>query len=524
MTGADFADSVLMRLQHGRQRTPDREALIQGDRRWSYAELDAVTDRLAQALHDDGVRPGDRIALLIGNSWAFVLAYLASLKAGGVVVPVNPGTPLEALASLLHDCSPAAALVEPRHRPLLAPLSTKVAGLRRVYIAGTDEAPRTEGALQVVGMHERLRRATAGMAVHFPGDKTLAAIVYTSGTTGMPKGVMLSHGNLAAIATAGREFVALQPEDRIGILNPLFHLYGLREIDAVLGAGATLVLPNDPTFPARVLDQLHRERVTGLAAVPSSLTLFLDRFRPQLAVCADHLRFLAIGTAYASTELLTNLRTVLPATRLFITYGLTENSRVCWREVADPEDDRAEGAVGRPYPGVQVWLVDPTDGLGRVALRSPMVMQGYWNRPEATREVLSSDGVLLTPDLGRIDAEGTLYLLGRIDEVINRGGEKVSPEEVEGVLCQHPAVGAAAVFAAPDPAGILDEVVQAVVMCRPGATVTVQELIQHAAARLEPYKVPRTIAFAERLPRALLGKVRRRVLREGEPRPDGQTS
>jgi acyl-CoA synthetase (AMP-forming)/AMP-acid ligase II len=131
MTRADFADSVMMRLQRGRQRTPDREALIQGDRRWSYAELDAVTGRLAQALRDDGVRPGDRIALLIGNSWAFVLAYLASLKAGGVVVPVNPGTPLEALAPLLHDCSPAAALVEPRHRPLLAPLSTKVAGLRR---------------------------------------------------------------------------------------------------------------------------------------------------------------------------------------------------------------------------------------------------------------------------------------------------------------------------------------------------------------------------------------------------------
>jgi acyl-CoA synthetase (AMP-forming)/AMP-acid ligase II len=140
-------------------------------------------------------------------------------------------------------------------------------------------------------------------------------------------------------------------------------------------------------------------------------------------------------------------------------------------------------------------------------------MQGYWNRPDATRAVLSPDGVLLTPDLGRLDDSGLLYLLGRIDEVINRGGEKVSPEEVEGVLCQHPGVGAAAVFAVPDPAGVLGEVVHAVVVCRPGTTVTTQELIQHAAARLESYKVPRAIEFAEHLPRALLGKMQRGRLR-----------
>jgi long-chain acyl-CoA synthetase len=332
---------------------------------------------------------------------------------------------------------------------------------------------------------------------------------------------MLSHGNLAAVATAGREFVALQPDDRIGVINPLFHLYGLREIDAVLGAGATLVLPSDATFPARVLSQLHSERVTGLSAVPSSLALFLARFRPQLAASAAHLRFLTAGAAYASRALLIGLREVLPATRLLITYGLTEASRVCWREVLDPASDSASGAVGRPYPGVQVWLVDEAEGLGRVVVRSPLVMQGYWNRPDVTSEVLSPDGVLLTPDLGRFDADGTLFLLGRIDEVINRGGQKVNPEEVEGILCQHPAVAAAAVFAVTDPAGVLGEVVQAIVVCHPGMTTTAQELIQDAATRLEPYKVPRSIEFAERLPRAVLGKVRRRVFRQKDQRPQG---
>jgi long-chain acyl-CoA synthetase len=522
MTQSDIADSVVLSLQRQSRRVPDQEALVQGHRRWSYAELQDVTDRLAQALREDGCRPGDRIALALGNSAAFVLAYLATLKAGGVVVTVNPGSPLEALTILLHDCSPIAAFVEPRHRALLAPLMGGVPPLRRIYIAGTDETPRDVGGLRVIGLEACLRRTAAGAPFEFPSAASLGAIVYTSGTTGLPKGVMLSHGNLAAVATAGREFISLQSDDRIGVINPLFHLYGLREIDAALGAGATVVLPNDPTFPARVLDQLHGERITGLSAVPSSLTLFLDRFRPQLAACADHLRVLTIGAAYAPKDLLMSLRAILPATRVCVTYGLTENSRVCWREVVDPQSDREAGAVGRPYPGVEVWLIDPTDGLGRVALRSPMVMQGYWNRPEVTREVLSPDGTLLTPDLGRLDDNGMLYLLGRIDEVINRGGQKVSPEEVEGVLCQHPAVGAAAVFAAPDPAGVLGEVVRAMVVCHPGAMVTAQELVQHAAARLEPYKVPHAIEFAERLPRALLGKVRRRVFRAGEWHPGGR--
>jgi len=524
MTGPDSADSVLVRLQRESARAPDREALVQGNRRWSYAELQAVTDRLAQALYEDGCRPGDRIALVFGNTASFVLAYLASLKLGGVVVPINPGSPLEVLATILHDCAPTAAFVEPRHRAMLASCSEKLPTLRWVYIAGLLEAPGAAGAWHVVGMEERLRRSLAGTPVGLPSQQALAAIVYTSGTTGLPKGVMLSHGNLAAVAKAGREFVALEPQDRVGVINPLFHLYGLREIDAVLGVGGTLVLPSDPTFPPRVLDQLHAELVTGLAAVPSSLTLFLGRFRPQLAACAEHLRFLAIGTAYASPGLLMDLRAVLPTTRLFITYGLTENSRTCWREVVNPQADSEAGAVGRPYPGVQVWLVDreSRDGLGRVAMHSPMVMQGYWNRPEATREVLSPDGVLLSPDLGRLDDNGMLYLLGRIDEVINRGGQKVSPEEVEGVLCQHPAIGAAAVFAAADPAGVLGDVVQAVVVCHPGATVTMQELMRYATSRLEPYKVPHAIEFAERVPRALLGKVRRRVLRQGALRPGGQ--
>jgi long-chain acyl-CoA synthetase len=514
MTGAESSDSVIVRLREVGGRTGERQALIYGEQRWSYAELAAATDRLAYALRDVGLGAGERIALVLGNTPAFVFAYLASLRAGGVVVPLNPASPPEALTAILRDCTPAVAFMEQRHRPHLTAIAAQLPDLRAVYIAGIDDVQTAGEIPPVVGMAKLLRLPTGQLPFETPPATTLAAIVYTSGTTGRPKGVMLSHGNLAAIATAGRGLVSLRSEDRVGVINPLFHLYGLRDLDAALGAGATMVLPSDPAYPARALGQLHAERVSGMSAVPSAVTLFLERYRPQLAACAEHLRYLAIGTAFVSKTLLTTLRAVLPATQLYVTYGLTENSRVCWREVTDPASDEEEGAVGRPYPGVQLWLVDAVDGLGRVALRSPMVMQGYWQRPDATQEVLGADGTLLTPDLGRLGRDGTLYLVGRIDEVINRGGEKVSPEEVEEALCQHPAVGAAAVFAAPDPAGVLGQVVWAVVVCRPGVTVTAPELLRYAAARLEPYKVPQQIEFAERLPRAVLGKVRRRQLRE----------
>jgi long-chain acyl-CoA synthetase len=495
-------DSVLARFRQIVCRNPRRPVLEFGSARITFAELDEDTDRLACAFTEMGTAPGDRVALLLGNSLRFVQVYLACLKSGVVVVPFNPAAPLGALLDSLHDCQPVAAVVQPRHAEFVEELVARIPSLRRVVVEGTE-------------LDSLFHRSVPSSPPEPPPAENLATIIYTSGTTGRPKGVMLSHSNLLQVALAGQDMLQLDENDRVGIIMPLFHLYGLREIDMAIVAGATVVLPQQLTFPAHVLKQMQAGSVTGFSAVPSGLSLMLERYGTQLAACGSRLRYITIGTAPASTTLLTALRSFLPTTRLITTYGLTECSRVCWHEVRDARIDPDTGAAGRPYRGVEVRLQDPVDGRGRVLVRGGMLMRGYWCLPEQTCAAFDADGFLLAPDRGQLTVDGTLHLLGRIDDVINCGGEKISPDEVEEILLTHPHVASAAVIAAPDPAGVLGEVVRAVVVRRSGSSLGVEELIRHAAAALEPHKVPRLIEFVEHLPLTDLGKPRRALLRQG---------
>lgn len=491
----EASENVLARLRWAAARMPERTAAESGPDRLTFAELDEQTDCFAATLIDRDVIPGDRVALLLSNSLTFVRAYLACLKAGGVVVPCNPSAPPAVLVDTLTDCAPVAAVVQARHTRFL----DDIASLAHVFIEGDDTPFVNDKPVSPLDL---------------PSLDDLAAIIYTSGTTGRPKGVMLAHDNLLHVALAGRDMLNLGEDDRVGVVTPLHHLYGLREIDLAIVAGAALVLPQQLTFPAHVLKQMQVTGVTGFSAVPSGMSLMLERYGAALSACAGRLRYLTMGTAPASPALLATLRSRLPRTRLITTYGLTEMSRVCWREVQDTHADPKAGAVGRPYRGVEIRLQDPVDGRGRVLVRSPMRMRGYWNLPEATQSAFDAEGFLLTPDHGRLAPDGTLYLLGRIDDVINCGGEKVSSDEVEDVLRAHPQVAEAAVVAAPDPAGILGQIVRAVVVRRAGATLAAEELQRYAAASLEPHKVPRLVEFVESLPRTELGKPRRALLRQ----------
>lgn len=485
-------------LREHARRHPGRPALSDGSVRLTYAALEAAVAQAAEALTPH-VGPGDRVGMLLDNTVRFVVVYLAALRAGAVVVPFNPAALPDAFT--LEDAALRLLVAEPRHAGALDGAS------------GLAPAPALSFGDAVPGEAALLKGSPAMPPCDGGADPTVA-IIYTSGTTGRPKGVMLSRSNMAATAEAGCALVGLTERDRVGVLAPLFHLYALREVDQALRTGASLVLVKSMAFPAKALRQLVDEGVTGATGVPSGLALLADaRYDALLRAWAPHLRYLTLGTAPTPPALLDRLYAALPHTRILLTYGLTESSRACFRDGNDPKT----ASVGQPYAGVEMLTLGedgqplPLGHHGRLALKSAMVMQGYWRRPEGTAQTLLPDGTLLTPDHGRLDSDGAVYLLGRVDDVVNSGGEKISPGEVEAVLLTHPAVAEAAVVGVADPEGILGQVLQAYVVPR-GDPPEPAALQAHCAARLEPHKVPRRVVFRDHFPKTVLGKTEKKLL------------
>jgi len=493
--------------EHARRR-PHALACADGARALTFRTLARVVGAWVEVLERAGAGPGERVALFLGNGAQLVAAYLAARSLGAPVVAGNPRAPLARRRALVDDAAPRALVCTRRG---WEELRGALPG------AAAEQAPAGLGPAAWV--------ARLPAAAPHPQPPDLAALIYTSGSTGPPKGVMLSAPNMAAIAEAGCAFVGLGPEDRVGVASPLFHLYGLRDVDACLRAGAAMVLLGEAAYPARVLGRMAEAGVTGLSTVPSGMAMVQTRYAPLLAACRTRLRYLAMGAAVATPELLAGLARALPETRLLVTYGLTEASRVCYREVREPRPE--QGSVGTPYPGVRVWVTDETgapvpDGTcGRVRVQSAMVMAGYWRRPEHTARALAEDGTLVTPDRGRMDANGALHLMGRVDDVINSGGEKIAPEQVEAVLREDPDIADAAVVGVADPNGILGQVVKACVVPRAGAAPDLDALRRRCARHLEPHQVPAVWELHRALPRSEIGKIDRARLARERPAPRG---
>jgi malonyl-CoA/methylmalonyl-CoA synthetase len=469
----------------------------------TYGELIEQTGRLAHVLTGLGVAPGDRVAAQVEKSPEAILLYLACLRAGAVYLPLNTAYTLAELEYFLSDAEPRVVVCAPERREAVRALGERL-GVAAVLDLADDG---------LAG--ELVERAAAQPAdfVDAPREgRDLAAILYTSGTTGRSKGAMLTHDNLASNARVLKDHWRFTDQDVLLHALPIYHTHGLFvAVNTVIAARASLIFL--PKFDVGEIVRLLPQ-ATVLMGVPTFYTRLLADPRLDRALVAS-MRLFVSGSAPLLAE---THRAFFERTghAILERYGMTETNM----NTSNPYDgERVAGTVGPPLPGVDLRVVDPDTGralaqgeIGMIEVRGPNVFSGYWRMPEKTASEFRPDGFFITGDLGTIDARGYVSIVGRGKDLIITGGLNVYPKEVEGEIDALAGVEESAVFGTPDPD--FGEAVVAAVVLRPGADLTEAAVIDALADRLARFKRPKRVVFLEALPRNAMGKVQKAALRE----------
>jgi long-chain acyl-CoA synthetase len=473
---------------------PDHIAVRGAQRSWTYAQLRDAALAYARALRTQGIGPGDRVLLIAPTVPEFVIAYLGIVALGAVVVPVNTMSTRAELEYFIGDAG--CSLVVAWHE--LGPAAAEAAAAQ-----GIPYCSLTEGA-QVAG------EDILGAVCNRTSDD-VAVIVFTSGTTGRPKGAELTVGNLLSAGDIVARLCDITPDDRLGTGLPLFHGYGqIVVLMSALTAGATVSLLTRFTATA-MLDMLRRDRLTIMCGVPTMWNAMLHDAGDASTADFAELRLAVSGGASLPAEVARAFQQKFGCS-LLEGYALTETTAVATlSDAAAPP-----GTVGRAAFDTQIEIRETTgrpvgpNTAGEVYVKGPTVMRGYHNRPEATSEVLSADGWLRTGDIGELDDAGNLRIVGRAKDLIIRGGYNVYPSEVEAVLYEHPDIVEAAVVGIPHPH--YGEQVAAVVVVRPGSPQDGPAITAWSRERLSAYKIPRVVQFVDELPKGSTGKILKRAI------------
>ena len=498
---------------------PDRLAMIFEDNRISYEGLQARVNRLANGLAELGVAAGDRVAILAVNCNQYIEAYFAAAKLDAVFVPLNFRARTDEVRHMLNDATPKAIFAGERYVGLVRECAESVQSLEH-FIA-------LEGAVEGWHSYDALIDG-ADDAERFPeGDgDDLTMILFTSGTTSFPKGVMLTHDSFASYILSTVTPADPDEEDCNILTVPLYHVAGVQSVMAAIFGGRTLLIQRQ--FEAKEWMRLvEREQATRAMMVPTMLKMLMDH--PDFH---EHdlssLQVITYGAAPMPVPVIRQAIREFPGTYFINAFGQTETAATITMlppedHVLDGDEEEVErklrhlGSIGKPLDDVEVRIFDE-DGepvalgeTGEIAARGARLMKGYWNQEDATTETIR-DGWLFTGDLGYQDEDGYIYLAGRAKDFIKRGGEMVSPEEVEQVILSHDAVEEAAIIGVPD----LDwgERVRALVVLKEGAAASEDDIAEYCRRRLASFKKPESVVFCAELPRNQMGKVLKRLLKE----------
>jgi long-chain acyl-CoA synthetase len=488
---------------------PDRVAVVTESGLHTYRELLERSSRFAHCLQAAGVERGDRVVVQLENSWDAACAIYGTLLAGAVLTPVSVQTPPAKVAFVLEDCDARALVAEAR---LLDDVDlTLPEGMRLVL----RRSPAGGGA---GALHDALEGAEPSVVDTGQIPNDLAALIYTSGSTGSPKGVMVTHANMTFTAESICRYLELDGDDRLHAFLPFAYGYGLYQLLCSVHVAAAAVVEPSFAFPHRVAERAEAEGVTVVAGVPTVFNGLL-RAHEESGLRLSRVRCVTNAAAALPSHLVAPLHGLFPNARVYLMYGLTECQRVCYLDPALARERPM--SVGRAIPGTEV-LVLGDDGVpvrpgeeGVLHVRGPHVMRGYWRQPELTAETLvdgpvAGEKMLRTHDRFTVDEEGLLYFRGRGSDVVNVGGQKVSPFEVEGVLRAMDGVRDVAVIGVPDAA--LGETVVAYVVVDGGAASDARALRRFCRGKLETFMIPSRIEFVDALPMTPSGKVAKREL------------
>lgn len=498
-------------LRNAARESGEQVKFISGTERLSYAEIDLHSDRLATRLIARHVRAGDRVILGLPNSAAFIIACFAIWKARAVVVALDPASRSTNLQHILERTEPTALIAVNSFAERVLEMPEVLRFFRAFFLKDLAATPSDATHIAVESLQtviaSEAEMATLPAAAR-PDD--LATITFTSGSTGAPKGVMHTHQSMLACASFTLNFLELSKSDVMVLPLPLHHILAFRRsLTCVLAQCTALIAPD--IFAA--LSQFPVLHPTGLVLVPAACNMMIDSFASFFRDNGASLRYVEIGSEPMSPERLNALQAILPNTLIHLTYGLTEG-RVGYLK---PGPNGVFNRLASSSDGLQIQVVDSQGQpvapgeTGEILLKGSGLLKGYWGDPQEALARIKDQG-FRTGDMGLMEMNGDVQLMGRMDDILKVGGHKINPREVEAVLQRHPSVAEAVLVGLADPQKIMEAKLHALVVPRTGTAPTAEELVAHCRQHLEPYKVPARIHFRASFPKTPLGKIQRSLV------------
>jgi len=495
---------------------PEKPAIFSANKWYTYGFINKQANRLSHFLLKSGVKKSDRVGFLLENSLEYIITYYATLKTGAITVALNTESVESDIAFVLKDCGIKLLLTSKNHFIKTKALLEQKTILKHLLIWGDRKSVKLKKTGNLLSF---LPEALSPIPDTNPrvniANSDTASIVYTSGTTAQPLGVVLSHLNIAANTRSIIQYLHLNEKDRVMVVLPFYYIYGKSLLNTHFCVGGAVVIDNRFLYPNVILKTMLEQKATGFAGVPSTFGILLNRSNVR-DLNFKYLRYLTQAGGAMAPALQKEVTKVFPTAKLYIMYGATEASaRLSY---LDPKDlPRKWGSIGKAIPGVELYAADEEGNRlqpgkeGELVARGKNIMSGYWNRPQETKKVLRN-GLYYTGDIGVMDEESFLYVVGRKKDIIKAGGNRVSSKEIEHALYEHESIAEAAVIGVKD--DVMGEEIKAFVVLKEGYKEAGQTKIlkNFLKKQLAPYKIPKYIEYLNTLPKNYSGKIQKRKL------------